>query len=72
MLFRDATLIGTRLSGNFQAVNFSGAKLEAADLSAIARDDLASCYFKEPPTYDEKTKFPTGFDPAERSWRPVE
>jgi type II secretory pathway pseudopilin PulG len=70
--FEDAILIGATLSGNFQAVNISGAKLEAADLSAIARDDLASCYFKDPPTYDARTKFPPGFDPVEHSWRRVE
>ena len=70
--FEDATLIGAKLSGNFQEVNISGARFEAADLSAIARDDLASCYFKEPPTYDAGTKFPPGFDPVERLWRRVE
>src|SRR5262249_27629178 len=63
--FEDATLIGAKLSGNFQEVNISGARFEAADLSAIARADLASCYFKEPPTYDARTKFPPGFDPVE-------
>ena len=70
--FEEAILIGAKLSGNFQVVNISGARLEAADLSAIARDNLASCYFKEPPTYDARTKFPPGFDPVERSWRRVE
>jgi uncharacterized protein YjbI with pentapeptide repeats len=70
--FEGATLIGATLSGNFQVVNLSGARLEAADLSAIACDDLASCYFKEPPTYDARTKFPAGFDPVERLWRRVE
>jgi uncharacterized protein YjbI with pentapeptide repeats len=70
--FEEAILIGAKLSGNFQGVNLSGAKFEAADLSAIAPDNLASCYFKEPPTYDASTKFPAGFDPIERSWRRVE
>ena len=69
--FEDASLIDARLSGSFQSVNLSGARLEAADLSAIARDDLASCYFKVPPTYDARTKFPPGFDPVERSWKRV-
>jgi hypothetical protein len=58
--------------GHFQGVNISGARLEAADLSAIARDELARCYFEEPPTYNARTKFPPGFDPVERSWRRVE
>lgn len=70
--FEDAILIGATLSGSFQVVNLSGARLEAADLSAIARDDLASCYFKEPPTYDARTDFPPGFDPVELLWRRVE
>ena len=65
-------MIGAKLSGNFQVVNISGARLEAADLSAIAHDDLASCYFKEPPTYDARTRFPPGFDPVDHSWRRVE
>jgi uncharacterized protein YjbI with pentapeptide repeats len=70
--FEGAILVGAKLIGNFQSVNISGARLEAADLSAIGREDLASCYFKDPPTYDARTKFPRGFDPAERLWRRVE
>jgi type II secretory pathway pseudopilin PulG len=70
--FEEAILIGAKLSGNFQLVNISGARFEAADLSAIAHDNLASCYFKEPPTYDARTRFPPGFDPVDRSWRRAE
>jgi uncharacterized protein YjbI with pentapeptide repeats len=70
--FEEAILVGAKLSGNFQSVNISGARFEAADLSAIARGNLASCYFKEPPTYDARTKFPPGFDPVECSWRRAE
>jgi uncharacterized protein YjbI with pentapeptide repeats len=70
--FEKAILIDATLLGNFQLVNISSARLEGADLSAIARDNLASCYFKEPPTYDTRTKFPPGFDPVERLWRRVE
>jgi hypothetical protein len=70
--FKEATLIGATLSGNFQGVNICGARLEAADLSALDRDNLASCYFKVLPTYDARTKFPAGFDPVEHSWRRVE
>lgn len=70
--FEGAVLVGATLSGSFQAVNLSGARFEAADLSMIAGNDLASCYFKEPPTYDARTKFPPGFDPVERLWRRVE
>jgi uncharacterized protein YjbI with pentapeptide repeats len=70
--FEDAVLVGAKMSGNFQLVNISGARFEAADLTAIRSDDLASCYFKEPPSYDARTKFPPGFDPVERAWRRVE
>jgi len=70
--FEGATLVGATLSGNFQGANISGARFESADLSAVAPDDLASCYFKEPPTYDAGTKFPPGFDPVGCLWRRVE
>lgn len=70
--FEGANLTGANLSGNFQLVNISGTKFEAADLSSIRRDDLANCYFKDPPTYDDRTKFPQGFDPAQCLWRRVE
>jgi uncharacterized protein YjbI with pentapeptide repeats len=70
--FEGAVLVGATMSGSFQIVNISGASFEAADLSAVAGDDLASCYFKEPPTYDARTKFPTGFDPVEHLWRRVD
>jgi uncharacterized protein YjbI with pentapeptide repeats len=66
--FEDAVLVHATLSGNFQSVNFSGARLESAELSAIEAGNLASCYFKIPPTYDAKTKFPAGFDPVEHLW----
>jgi hypothetical protein len=58
--FEEAILVGATLSRTYERVNISGARLEAADLSAIAHDDLASCYFKEPPTYDARTKFSAG------------
>jgi uncharacterized protein YjbI with pentapeptide repeats len=70
--FEGAILVGATLAGSFQVVNLSGARFEAADLSAIARDDLASGYFQEPPTYDARTQFPAGFDPVEHAWRRVE
>jgi hypothetical protein len=60
------------LKGDFRGSNFSGARLESADLSAITADNLASCYFKVPPTYDSRTRFPQGFDPVKNSWRRVE
>jgi uncharacterized protein YjbI with pentapeptide repeats len=67
--FEDATLVGAKLVGSFQLVNISRARFEGADLSALMRDSLESCYFKEPPTYNRQTRFPLGFDPATNSWR---
>ncbi|MCC7336751.1 MAG: pentapeptide repeat-containing protein [Pirellulaceae bacterium] len=70
--FEDATMVGARLSGSFQGASISGARLEGADLSAVDSDDLASCCFDKPPTYDAKTKFPQGFDPVEQFWQSSE
>ena len=67
--FEDATMIDTKWVGNFQRVNINAVKLQGADLSAIDSNNLASCYFDLAPTYDAKTKFPTGFDPREHLWR---
>jgi uncharacterized protein YjbI with pentapeptide repeats len=69
--FENATLVGSKLVGSFQLVNISGARFEGADLSALDSDSLEDCYFKEPPTYDGKTRFPAGFDPAANLWRRV-
>ena len=67
--FENATLIGARLTGSFQGANISGAHVEGADLSALDGNSLASCYFKDPPTYDGQTKFPAGFAPPAQLWR---
>jgi uncharacterized protein YjbI with pentapeptide repeats len=69
--FENATLVRARLVGSFQGVNISGTRFEGADLSALDSDSLASCYFREPPTYDGQTKFPAGFDPEALLWRRV-
>jgi len=69
--FENATLISARLTGSFQLANISGAHFEGADLSALDSNSLASCYFKDPPTYDGRTKFPAGFAPAAQLWRRV-
>ena len=42
--FEDAIMVGAKLVGSFQATNISGANLQGADISAIDRADLASCY----------------------------
>jgi uncharacterized protein YjbI with pentapeptide repeats len=70
--FENAILAGATLKGDFGGANLSGARLEGADLSAITADNLASCYFKVPPSYDSRTRFPQGFDPVKNSWRRVE
>jgi uncharacterized protein YjbI with pentapeptide repeats len=69
--FEDATLVRTRLVGSFQLSNISGARFEGADLSALDSDSLASCYFDDPPSYDDQTHFPADFDPVARQWRRV-
>ena len=66
--FENASLVRTRLVGSFQLVNISGAHFEGADLSALNSESLASCYFKEAPTYDGQTQFPAGFDPESQLW----
>lgn len=70
--FESANLTGAKLSGSFQSANIDSARFEGADLSAIASQDLASCIFSNPPTYDDKTLFPQGFDPANNEWRQVD
>jgi uncharacterized protein YjbI with pentapeptide repeats len=69
--FAGAKLIGTRFLGSrvsFQGVNIDGAQFQGADLSAIHHQNLESCYFQAPPLYDEKTRFPDGFDPVAQLW----
>ncbi len=70
--FESANLRGARLSGSFQVANIDSAHFEGADLSAISSEDLASCLFAKPPTFDESTIFPSGFDPVRNMWRMVE
>lgn len=74
--FQGASLEGAKLVGaqvkcsgpSFQGVNIDGTQFQGADLSSLDRDSLASCFFKTPPRYDEKTRFPAGFDPAAHDW----
>jgi len=63
----DATIIGS--ASSFQAVKLDGALLDGADLSRLEQGSLQSCYFQEPPTYDERTRFPVDFDPVEAGWK---
>lgn len=70
--FQDACLVDAviRCSGAaFQMVNIDGTQFEGADLSALDSSSLASCHFKNPPTYDSRTKFPIGFSPVEQLWK---
>jgi uncharacterized protein YjbI with pentapeptide repeats len=69
--FENASLSGAKLAGSLQVANLSGVNFAEADLSALTADDLASCYFRDPPRYDDSTKFPTGFDPVGQGWRRV-
>jgi uncharacterized protein YjbI with pentapeptide repeats len=69
--FRRANLTGARIvcsGASFQVVNIDAANFQAADLSTIEPGALASCHFKTPPTYDNQTRFPAGFDPQEHGW----
>jgi uncharacterized protein YjbI with pentapeptide repeats len=69
--FERAKLIGTQVlcsGSSFQLVNIDGAQFQGADLSMLDGHSLESCYFKTPPKYDERTRFPAGFDPAGQFW----
>ena len=70
--FAAAKFQGTQFQGSevaFHAVNIDGAQFQGADLTALKRGDLESCYFQTPPTYDAQTRFPEGFDPLLNSWK---
>ena len=67
--FEGASLVDARLIGSFQLVNINEANFSGADLSAVSAESLASCYFQTAPTYDRRTRFPAGFDPAQHLWR---
>jgi uncharacterized protein YjbI with pentapeptide repeats len=66
---KNAKCTGATIQGSFQGANIDGAQFESADLSGIRSDDLASCYFVTPPTFDAKTKFPDGFSPVDNGWK---
>jgi len=55
-------------STEFQGVEIDKTQFQGADLSTINRLSLESCYFNDPPLYDEYTKFPKGFKPAQQGW----
>ena len=71
--FRGAKLIGTKIicpagSAAFQMVNIDSVQFQGADLSAIDYRALESCFFDTPPSYNNSTQFPSGFDPAAQLW----
>jgi uncharacterized protein YjbI with pentapeptide repeats len=66
---RNAECVGTTIKGSFQGANIDGVQFQSADLSALRSEDLASCYYDAPPTYDANTKFPNGFDPVANGWK---
>jgi len=68
MSLRNAKCVGATISGSFQGTSIDGTQFQKADLSAIRSNDLKSCYFEVPPTYDANTKFPQGFDPKAAGW----
>ena len=70
--FTGAKLVGVTVldSGRsaFQCMDIDGTRFEGADLSTIDRSSLESCFFDTPPSCDEETKFPRGFDPRRQGW----
>jgi uncharacterized protein YjbI with pentapeptide repeats len=69
--FQHANLTGARIicsGASFQVVNIDAANFQAADLATIEPGALESCHFKTPPTYDDQTRFPAGFDPQQQGW----
>jgi uncharacterized protein YjbI with pentapeptide repeats len=66
---RKAKCVGTTINGSFQGANIGAAQFQNADLSAVRSEDLGSCYFDAPPTYDANTKFPDRFDPVTHGWK---
>jgi uncharacterized protein YjbI with pentapeptide repeats len=66
---RNAKCVGTAINGSFQGANIDGAQFQNADLSSIGSNNLQSCYFEVPPTYDAKTSFPQGFNPVTVGWK---
>ena len=69
--FQGARLLGAKLRGggqSFQGVEIDQAQLQGANLSQLDSVTLASWSFNSPPTYDDQTRFPTGFDPAAHNW----
>jgi hypothetical protein len=72
--FQNARLIGAKIvcgGAAFQGVNIDAAQFQGADVSAIPARNLEECYYKTPPTYDDQTRFPAGFDPVEQGWQRV-
>ncbi len=78
--FQGVSLDGAKLTAarlefdvvSFQGANINGAQFQGADLSTADWRTLEGwCYFETPPSYDEETRFPAGFDPVERGWTRV-
>jgi uncharacterized protein YjbI with pentapeptide repeats len=70
--FAGANLSGARLVGgdaSFGGMDIDGAQFLGTDLSGLDADDLGTCHFDTPPTYDDATRFPAGFDPALAGWK---
>ena len=69
MSLANASCVGTTIKGSFQGVNIDATQFQQADLSAISRNSLESCFFDTPPVYDARTKFPEDFDPTANGWK---
>ncbi len=68
VLLKNANCTGVTIKGSFHGANIDGTEFGSADLTGIQSEDLGSCYFETPPSYNERTSFPAGFNPKERGW----
>lgn len=53
---------------SLEVLRIDGAQFQGADLSQVDAAVLANWTFQRPPVYDDRTRFPAGFDPAARRW----
>ncbi|MCA9258229.1 MAG: pentapeptide repeat-containing protein [Planctomycetales bacterium] len=71
MSIANADCTGATIRGLLKRVDIDGAQFGDADLSAVSAENLNSCYFFKPPTYNRNTKFPPDFNPESQGWRRV-
>lgn len=67
----DLQVICTSAAAAFQVASLNDTRFAGADLSSLAWQSLKSCVFdsRHPPSYDDRTRFPDGFDPVKQGWK---